>query len=141
MRGKMDTRNIKIALVTDDGTTISAHFGRAKYYEIVQVHEGVVTHRERREKAGHHSFAEAEQHHDHGNGPHGFDEASRDKHASMVAPIMDCQLMVARGMGAGAYHHITEAKIVPVLTDNNTIDEAVKEIISGTIANHTERLH
>ena len=49
--------------------------------------------------------------------------------------------MVARGMGAGAYHHITEAKIVPVLTDNNTIDEAVKEIISGTIANHTERLH
>ena len=137
----MDTRNIKIAFVTDDGTTISAHFGRAKYYEVVQVQDGIVIHRERREKAGHHTFGQAEQHHDHGNGQHGFDDASRDNHATMVTPIKDCQMMVAQGMGAGAYHHITEAQIVPVLTSNATIDDAVKEIISGTITNHTERLH
>lgn len=137
----MDTRNIKLAFVTDDGTTISAHFGRARYYEVIQIQDGAVTHRERREKAGHHSFAQAGQHHDHGNGQHGFDEASRNKHASMVAPVTDCQMVVARGMGAGAYQHIAEAKIIPVLTDHETIDEAVKEIIGGTITNHTERLH
>lgn len=137
----MDTRNIRIAFVTDDGTTISAHFGRARYYEVVRVENGVVTDRERREKAGHHTFAQNEQPHDHGTGQHGFDDASRDKHATMVTPIKDCQMMVARGMGAGAFQHITEAQIVPVLTAHATIDEAVKEIISGTITNHTERLH
>jgi predicted Fe-Mo cluster-binding NifX family protein len=137
----MDTRNITIAFVTDDGITISAHFGRAKYYEVVRVQEGVVTHREQREKQGHHTFAQAEHQHDHMGGQHGFDEASREKHATMVTPIMDCQIMVARGMGAGAYHHLTEAKIVPILTDKKTIEEAVTEIISGVIVNHTERLH
>ena len=136
----MDTRNIKIAFVTDDGTTISPHFGRARYYEVVQIQEGVVIHRERREKAGHHTFGQAEEHHGH-NGQHGFDGASRDKHATMVSPITDCQMMVARGMGAGAFHHITEAQILPVLTSNRTVDEALKEIIAGTITNHIERLH
>lgn len=137
----MDTRNTTIAFVTDDGTTISAHFGRARYYEVVEVKDGVVTHRERREKAGHHTFADAEHHHDHGDGQHGFDEASRDKHTTMVSPILDCQMMVARGMGAGAYQHLAEAKITPVLTDKKTIEEAVKEIIRGTIINHSDRLH
>ena len=137
----MDTRNIKIAFVTDDGITISAHFGRAKYYEVIQVQAGAVTSRERREKAGHHTFAHADDQHDHGNGQHGFDAASRDRHATMVTPIIDCQMLVARGMGAGAYQHITDAKIAPILTDKKTIDEAVREIIAGSIANHTERLH
>lgn len=137
----MDTQNTKIAFVTDDGATISAHFGRAKYYEIVQVVNGMVTHRERREKAGHHTFAQTEHHHDHENGQHGFDEASRAKHTSMIAPILDCQMMVTRGMGAGAYHHLSEANILPILTGNGTIEEALKEIINGTITNHPERLH
>ena len=50
-------------------------------------------------------------------------------------------MMVARGMGWEAYHHTTEAPIIPVLTTNGTIDDAAKEIISRTITNHTERLH
>lgn len=137
----MDTRNISVAFVTDDGTTISAHFGRARYYEVVRIEEGVVAHRERREKVGHHTFADAEHHHDHGDGQHGFDEASRNKHTTMVSPILDCRMMVARGMGGGAFQHLTEAKITPVLTDKRTIDEAVQEIIRGTIINHTDRLH
>ena len=29
--------NFILAAVTDDGTTISQHFGRAKYYEVVFV--------------------------------------------------------------------------------------------------------
>ena len=33
----MDTTNIKVAFVTDDGTTISQHFGRARYYEVLTV--------------------------------------------------------------------------------------------------------
>ena len=36
---------MKIAAVTDDGKTISAHFGRARYYVVVTVEDGKVTER------------------------------------------------------------------------------------------------
>ena len=136
----MNTSITNIAFVSDDGTTISAHFGRAKYYEVLHVENGVVRQRERREKPGHHVPHE---HHDHGkdNGRHGFDPVSREKHTGMLAPIADCQIVVARGMGAGAYQHITEARITPILTELKTIDEALQAILGGTIVNHTERLH
>lgn len=34
---KMENKNINIAAVTDDGVTISQHFGRAKFYEVVSM--------------------------------------------------------------------------------------------------------
>ena len=137
----MDTTNIKVAFVTDDGATISPHFGQAHYYEVLTVVNGAVTNRERREKAGHHTFAgQGEQHEHHGSG-HGSDEHSQGKHRTMTANVLDCQMLVARGMGFGAYEHITGANIKPIITQTKNIDDAVKEIISGTIVNHEERLH
>ena len=41
---------MKIALITDDGKTISQHFGRAPYYLVVTIDEGKVIDRETREK-------------------------------------------------------------------------------------------
>jgi predicted Fe-Mo cluster-binding NifX family protein len=137
----METRELKIAFATDDGNTISPHFGRAQYFEVVTVANGAVTNRERREKAGHHTFASVEGHqHHHGDG-HGHDEGARQRHTQIVSGITDCQIVVARGMGMGAYDHLTAAKITPILTANHTIDEAVREIVSGAIVNHAERLH
>lgn len=137
----MDTRNIRVAFATDDGTTIGQHFGRARYYEVAQLHEGIVIHRERREKAGHHTFAQAEHDHGKGNGQHGLDDASRVKHTSMIAPILDCQMMVTRGMDRGAYLHCIEAKVAPVITNCEMIEDALMDIVDGTIVNHMERLH
>jgi predicted Fe-Mo cluster-binding NifX family protein len=138
----METKNMKVAFVTDDGNTISAHFGRAQYFEVVTVENGAITNRERREKAGHHTFApgEGHQHQHHGEG-HGYDEASQHRHRNIVSCITDCQMVVARGMGMGAYDHLTSAKITPILTSNRTIDEAMQQIVNGTIVNHAERLH
>jgi predicted Fe-Mo cluster-binding NifX family protein len=137
----MDTKNIKVAFVTDDGATISPHFGRAHYYEVLTVVNGEVTKRERRDKAGHHTFAGQEQAHEHHGPGHGFDEHSQGKHQTMTANVLDCQVLVARGMGFGAYQHITDSKITPIITHTPKIDDAVQEIINGTIVNHEERLH
>jgi len=137
----MDTANIKVAFVTDDGTTISQHFGRARYYEVLTVANGAVTDRERREKAGHHTFAGGDHQHEHHGAGHGLDEHSRGKHHTMTENVLDCQILVARGMGFGAYQHITDAKLKPIITHTTIIDDAVREIISGTIINHEERLH
>ena len=46
---------MKIAIVTEDGETISQHFGRAPYYMVYTVENGQITSREKRNKAGHHT--------------------------------------------------------------------------------------
>ena len=130
-----------LAVVTDDGTTISQHFGRAKYYEVVYIEDGKVVKKERRDKLGHHNFAQHEPHSHDSNGQHGFDNHSHNKHVSMAEAIKDCSYVLARGMGAGAYHSMMQLNIRPIVTDVITIDDAVQAYISGTIINHIEKLH
>jgi predicted Fe-Mo cluster-binding NifX family protein len=137
----METKKLKAAFVTDDGNTFNPHFGRAQYYEVVTIGSGVITHRERREKAGHHTFHKQEEHGEHHGPGHGFDEHSQGKHRMMTATIVDCQILVAHGMGNGAYQHMVSANIKPIITTNPNIDDAVQEIIKGTIVNHIEKLH
>ena len=131
--------NYKVAAVTDDGETISQHFGRALYYEVLTIENGKIAKRERREKIGHHNFAQEEHHHS--SGQHGFDEASHNKHVSMAEAIKDCKILLARGMGAGAYQSMLQLDIKPVVTDIRNIDDAVNAIINGTIKDHPEKLH
>lgn len=136
----MKRTTINIAAVTDDGTTISQHFGRAKFYEVLFVENGKVVKRERREKLGHNNFANAEHHH-HSGEQHGQDQHSHDKHVSMAEAINDCQVLLARGMGNGAYQSMIQLNIKPVVTDIKNIDDAVQAVINGSIIDHTEKLH
>ncbi len=134
--------SMKIAAVTDDGIAISQHFGRAQFYEVLSVENGVIVKRERRPKAGHHTFAHGDHDHSHEPGAsHGFDPASVNKHNQMAETIKDCQVVLARGMGNGAYQGMLQNNIKPVVTDIRMIDEAVQAVINGTIIDHTEKLH
>jgi predicted Fe-Mo cluster-binding NifX family protein len=130
---------MKIAAVTEDGVTISQHFGRAPYYVVLTVEDGQVLGREQREKVAHGRGADG---HVHVEGvAHGFDAASQDTHGRMAAPIADCQVLLARGMGMGAFQSLTQAGIQPVITDIAAVDEAVAAYLAGTLTNHVERLH
>lgn len=129
----MDTSHSKMAFVTDDGSTISEHFGRARYFEVLTVENGRITHRERREKGGHHTFTG-----EHGGGHHHDHD---HKHQLMMEPILDCSVLIARGMGNGAHQHLTTMGIRPVLTDVRTIEEAAVAYIAGTLAENPGRLH
>ncbi len=125
---------MKIAAVTDDGKTISLHFGRAQQYAVYTVEDGQITGHELRDKASHHHGAHDHDHHDHGAG-------SEEKHNQMLASIMDCEVLLARGMGRGAYVALEAANIKPIVTDIPVIEEAVKAYIAGAIVNHIEKLH
>ena len=54
---------MKIAVVTDDHKTISAHFGRAQYYDVFTVEDNKVIEQETREKANHSQFSGEHHHH------------------------------------------------------------------------------
>jgi predicted Fe-Mo cluster-binding NifX family protein len=132
---------MKIAAVTDDGATISPHFGRARYYEVVSVENGKIVGRERRPKAGHHTFSGKEEQHGRQGQEDHDDQAHRDKHRLMSETISDCKFVLARGMGHGAYQWMTDSNIKPIVTDIRSIDEAVQAVIDGKIVDHTEKLH
>jgi predicted Fe-Mo cluster-binding NifX family protein len=134
---------MKIAAVSEDGVTISQHFGRAPYYMVVTVEEGRITGRERRDKPGHGQFGHEHAHgeHDHSDPRHGFEPAAQRRHGAMAAVIADCQIVLARGMGMGAYESMKAAGIRPVVTEIENVDEAALAAAGGTIVDHRERLH
>jgi predicted Fe-Mo cluster-binding NifX family protein len=132
---------MKIAAITDDGTTISQHFGRAPYYQVVAVENGQIVSRELRNKLGHAHFANQPHPEEQPGQPHGMDAVSHNKHLQMAEAIADCEALLCRGMGMGAYESMKALGIRPVVTDIAVIDEAVMAYVGGNIIDQVERLH
>jgi len=135
---------MKIAVVTDDGTAVSQHLGRARYYAVVTVEEGrelrtelldrsdtlvpVAEHEARQGLTGEIDC-------------HGTGTAAAASHLRMVQPIRDCQVLLGGGMSWSARECLLGAGIRPILTDIEQVDDAVRAYLDGTIADHLELLH
>ncbi len=132
---------MKIALITDDGKTVSQHFGRAQYYLVLTIEEGKIVNRELRNKLGHSHFSEQHQAEEPHAAGHGLDSASHDKHVSMAEAIADCQALLCGGMGMGAYESMRRINIQPVITNLRDIEAAAQAYIDGKLVDHTELLH
>ena len=131
---------MKIAVISEDGKTISQHFGRAPLYVVLTVEDGKVTKKETRPKMGHNEFAGQEQEPEQGQ-PHGYGAEAHSRHAGMAGAISDCQVLLAGGMGMGAYESLKQLKIEVVMTDVRNIDDAAKLYLEGKLPNLNERLH
>ena len=79
--------------------------------------------------------------HAHRQSGHGSDPAAQDLHSRMAAVIADCQVLPARGMGAGHCQSLQQAGHRPIVTDLAGSDEAALAVASGEITDHVERLH
>lgn len=133
--------SMKIAVITEDGKTISQHFGRAPYYRVLTIEEGRIIKSEMREKLGHSQFASQHRAGESHGADHGMDAASHNKHLSMAETIADCSALLCGGMGMGAYESMRRLNIRPVLTDLHEIDAAVQAFIDGKLVDRTELLH
>jgi len=132
---------MKIAVVTDDEKTISAHFGRAQLYVVYTVENGQVIGQETRPKANHSQFAHEHHHHGEHGDSHGMDPGSQRRHGQMMGTIQDCEVLLGRGMGQGAFINLRELGIKPVLTDIQDIREAVDAYLAGTLVENPSRVH
>ncbi|MDY6868153.1 MAG: NifB/NifX family molybdenum-iron cluster-binding protein [Chloroflexota bacterium] len=131
---------MKVAFITNDGETISRHFGRAQYYLVVEVEDGEVKNREMRDKMGHSQFFAKEESHDHSE-MHGMSQASHKKHGQMAQSISDCDILICGGMGMGAYQSMQSFNITPVVTDKLKIDEALQAYLEGNLQDQKDMLH
>ncbi len=132
---------MKIAFITDDGKNISAHFGRAPYYQVIEVEAGKETHRDLREKLGHMHFQSEGQHEEHSGEQHGFSPESQSRHAAMLGAIQDCDVVIGGGMGRGALINIQESGKEVFLTDVSDIDQALQLYLAGNLPNRQELSH
>jgi predicted Fe-Mo cluster-binding NifX family protein len=136
--------DMKIAVVTDDGATVSQHFGRARYYAVLSVEGQRVVSREMIDRG---DTLLAVDEHEPRQGLagdidcHGTGTAAAARHLSMVQPIADCQVLLTRGMSWSARECLTSARIRPILTDIGDLEQAVRAYLDGSIVDHVELLH
>ncbi len=132
---------MKIAIVTTDGETVSQHFGRSPYYKVYTIENGDPVHVEMRERGTGHFAREQqpvqhEEHHDTDHaGRHGYGSDADRKHASMAGEIADCDVLVAGGMGSGAYESFRRAGLEVFLTDLHQINDVVNAFVEGKLKN------
>lgn len=132
---------MKVAIATDDGSSVSQHFGRSKYYVVYQIEDGKIMGSETRPKASHTTRAE---HHSLETGPepsheHGIEEGSF--HEQVLSNVRDCQAIVTRGMGRGIHSAIEELGMLPIVTLEPSVEGAIQTYLKGTLTDHPERLH
>ncbi|MBT8074642.1 MAG: dinitrogenase iron-molybdenum cofactor biosynthesis protein [Xanthomonadales bacterium] len=133
---------MKIAVVTDDKQTISQHFGRAEHYIVVLSDEKQILERKTLPKAvknhaKHRRGRQDEQEQMRGKGT---GQRAHKQHEDMFKDIGDCDIVMSRGMGRGAYSGLERLGIQPIITDIPDIEDAVQAVLDGTIINHTEKL-
>lgn len=117
---------MKIAFASDNGTTISRHFGRSRHFVVVTIEDGQAVARELRSKLEY--FRK-----------HPVDE-SADPHETMLVIIADCQTVVAGGMGMGMDQRVRAAGIEPIRTPVREIDQALSLFLAGQLQDSIDLL-
>jgi predicted Fe-Mo cluster-binding NifX family protein len=120
---------------------------------VFTVSDGVIASREKRDKAFHHG------HHDHGTEQtvaavdQGSVQVSHqhggglsmlgggDLHSRMATAISDCQVVVAGGMGSGAYNGLVASGLQPAFVDAETAEQAVADYLAGKTIDYKLCVH
>ena len=118
----------KLAFPTDDGETISRHFGQAKFFKILSVDDSHAGEPELREKASH----------QHGEHTHA---AGEHPGARMIESISDCQVLISGGMGTPALEKAEAKGLKVILTRLSSIDEALREYVAGSLESDERLVH
>ena len=112
---------------------ISAHFGRAAYYEVFTIENGEIVERHAVKKSNHQHVKIDE--------PHEQGHSHNHDHNSMMESILDCNVLITRGLGMGAYSALRIRSINPIITDISQIEDAISAYMDGTMIDHPERIH
>ncbi len=118
---------MRIAIPTNDGATISPHFGRSAGFLVFEIEDGRIKGSEVRANA---------QNHSHEAGVCG-DEAGDSRshnHDSIVASLRDCDVVICAGMGGRAADAFKAAGIAEIATTTpGPAGEAVAAFLAGTM--------
>ena len=106
---------LKVAVPTDDGRTISGHFGRAAGFLVYSIREGRSTGSELRSSPPHPE----------GHGGH---------HAALTALLGDCRAVITRSIGGPMAMALHEGGVKLYFTERALADEAVEDLLGDRLA-------
>ena len=122
---------MKIAVPTNDGVTLSEHFGRSAEFLIFELENGRITKRETRPNRAHHARGDGECHHGGGEGR---------AHAGIVAALAGCDVVLCGGMGGRAAEALRAGGISPVpVSATGSAEELVAAYAAGSLITPGER--
>ncbi|MBE2201169.1 MAG: hypothetical protein IAE79_21325 [Anaerolinea sp.] len=117
---------LKIAFPTDDGETISRHFGKAAFFQVVTLADGNSPTTElRAPSAPEHAPGESHEH----------------AHAHKFDLLQDCDVLIGAGMGESAHARLQSMGITIFLTGAKTIVDALQQYEAGTLTSDMRRVH
>ncbi len=132
---------MKIAIASEDKTSISEHLGGAPYFVVVTVENDKAVNKETRDKPGHGEFADVELHPQlDERGQHGFGEIAAKRHKEIREVIKDCDVLITGRVGFGAYQDLEVSGLKVVVTDEKGIDTAVSLYIEDKLPSLKERI-
>jgi len=118
---------MRIAVPTDDGLSISEHFGRSAGFLVFETEDGRIAASELRKNQGTHSHDEGNCGGDHAPAPH--------NHASIVLSLAGCGVVICAGMGSRAADALKQAGIREVVfTHPGAAAEAVEAYLKGELS-------
>ncbi len=118
---------MKIAIASDDGTTIAAHFGRTRGFSIYAIENGAIQYIGYRNNTfTGHARGLAGQLHD------------IDRHGPIIAALKDCDLVISHGMGRRIYDDLQRAGIDAYIVNETVVDTAAKLYFTDNLKNHPQ---
>ena len=115
---------MKVAIASDDKTSISHHFGRASGFVVFEIAEGKVVSEEYRENKGKSSG-----------------ECGSCDHATMIKNIKDCGVVISYGMGQRIYQDLLDSSIKAFVTEERTVKSAISKYMNETLKSRLDKLH
>lgn len=130
---------MKIAVATEDGKMISAHFGRSPYFAIFEIDEGKASSYSMRENTFTGHFREKPEGHQHQEHRHGTGDPH--EHQSVAEGLGDCNVVISQGMGRKAWEDLRARGIEMIVTDETDVETAVQKYLNSGLEDRVERLH
>lgn len=122
---------MRVAVASDNGQNVSAHFGRCDRFVIFDLTDGQVTRVEERPNESAHDHHGSPHAHHHGYGVHGHHEAGH--HRYILDLLRDCQAVISGGMGPHMQEKLTRAGHQIFLTGEKDAQEAVRRLARGEL--------
>jgi len=121
---------MKVAVASEDGKTISRHFGRSACFLVFEIQNGVIQNRQSVPNQFT-AFAQGQcQGEESGQGHHHQERG----HSHLVEALKDCQAILCYGMGARAANDLAENGITPFIIESEcSPEEAVKMYLQGKL--------
>lgn len=126
-----ERKQMRIAVPTNDGKSISEHFGRSAAFLIFETENGQIKSREMKTNGAQHSHAE-------GNCAHHSAGSESHSHAGILTALDGCQVVICAGMGSRAVEALKAGGVSQiVVTAPGSAEETVTTFLAGKLTTET----